>query len=274
MSEKPLSAHKWAFKLTHILNAVYGSSRFPIDVESVIKDFSKEIYPDDSITLVKGAKLPGFEGALYRAPTPNKGWGIIYNSDITSPGRINFTLAHEFGHYLIHRLAYPNGLECTTSDIVMGGRRYNEIEDEANMFAADFLMPLDDFRAQLPDTQRPTLRDLSRVADRYKVSLTAAILRWLGYTHKRACLVLSRDGYILWSRSSNRAFKSGIYHKTTDRPPIPVPPTSLAYVQERILNQAESIQHDSGIWFNDECEESSLFSDRYDFAITLLLFAS
>src|SRR6266571_3775794 len=52
------------------------------------------------------------------APPRAKGWGIFYNSAISSEGRINFTLGHEFGHYLIHRLAYPDGIRCGEQDVV------------------------------------------------------------------------------------------------------------------------------------------------------------
>ena len=73
--------------------------------------------------LVQGAALPGFDGALLRAPPGERGWGIIYNSGVTSKGRINFTLAHEFGHYLSHRLAFPDGIQCSQQDVVGGIRR-------------------------------------------------------------------------------------------------------------------------------------------------------
>src|SRR3546814_9114430 len=55
-------------------------------------------------------------------PGAKRGWGIIYNDAITSKGRINFTLAHEFGHYLLHREAYPDGLECGAQDMVRWDR--------------------------------------------------------------------------------------------------------------------------------------------------------
>lgn len=59
--------------------------------------------------MIRGDTLPGFEGASVPAPPGESGWGIIYNSAISSPGRIYFTLGHEFGHYLLHRIAYPKG---------------------------------------------------------------------------------------------------------------------------------------------------------------------
>jgi hypothetical protein len=43
---------------------------------------------------------------------------------------------------------------------------------------------------------------ISHCADRYRVSLIAALLRWPEYTERRAVLVVSRDGFILWGRSS------------------------------------------------------------------------
>ena len=61
-------------------------------------------------------------------------------------------------------------------------------------------MPFDDFRRQVPADSNVDLDVISGCADRYRVSLIAAVLRWLQYTTRRAALVVSRDGYILWSR--------------------------------------------------------------------------
>jgi len=36
-------------------------------------------------------------------------------------------------------------------------------------------------------------------ADRYGVSVTAAILKWLSYTEEKAIVVMSIDGYMKWS---------------------------------------------------------------------------
>jgi hypothetical protein len=42
----------------------------------------------------------------------------------------------------------------------------------------------------------------SHCAERYGVSLTAAILKWLEFTPESALLVCSRDGFIDWAVSS------------------------------------------------------------------------
>src|SRR5689334_2637803 len=141
-----MSPERWAFDITKLLNQVLGPEHFPIDVVALALQYTAQRFPGDAITLAKGANLPGFDGALYRAPAGKSGWGIIYNDALTSPGRINFTLAHEFGHYLLHRIDYPQGIQCSAQDVAGWDSPYGQIEQQANRFAANLLMPLDDFR--------------------------------------------------------------------------------------------------------------------------------
>lgn len=264
------SPNRWANSITTMLNAVYGGApdRFPVNVPQLARQYSAQRYPDDPITLVKGASLPGFDGALYRAPSGKIGWGIIYNDAIRSAGRINFTLGHEFGHYLLHRLAHPDGLECGDQDMVRWDSEYAQIEQQANEFAVALLMPLDDFRSQIDPRAKPTLDDIGQCAKRYDVSLIAATLRWLQYTERRSVLIVSRDGYILWARSSGSALRTGAYFKTAGRPPIAIPSLSIA-ASPGILNSGFA-EHDGGVWFAEPCEEIALASDHYDFTISLL----
>lgn len=269
---KPLSPHRAANDLTRLLNAVLGAGpgRFPVDIPTVAKDYSRHLFPDDPISLVKGADLPGFDGALYKAPPGKKGWGIVYNDAISSPGRKNFTLGHEFGHYLLHREAYPDGIECSSQDIVRWDEEYNRIEQQANVFAAGLLMPLDDFRRQIDSRGKPTLDDIGGCADRYGVSLIAATLRWLEYTERRSILVISRDGYILWARSSDAALRTGAYFKTVGRPPIAIPDGSLPMRSDLLTASKGTLSHENDSWLAEPCEEIALLSDQYDFAISLL----
>jgi hypothetical protein len=212
----------------------------------------------------------GVDGALYRAPASKKGWGIFYNSAISSQGRINFTLGHEFGHYLIHRLAYPDGIRCGEQDVVRWDSEYGQIEHQANVFSAGLLMPLDDFRRQIAESDKVDLDMISHCADRYRVSLIAAVLRWLQYTALRAVLVVSRDGFILWSRASGAALKTGAFFRTSG-PPIAVPADSLAGRQDMLIDGRAGVEMPSGIWFPEPVREMTIFAEQYDFAVTLLL---
>ena len=269
--QEAITPEKWAIRISHILNEVLGKDRFPVEVAPIAADISKQLYPDDPITRVKGGKLRRFEGALVRAPQGKKGWGILYNTNIGSAGRINFTLGHEFGHYLLHRVAYPEGFNCSSEDMVRWDSQYRQVENEANVFASYLLMPLDDFRRQISPSVVPDLDALGSCADRYDVSLTAATLKWLSYTQRRAVLVVSRDGFMLWARSSDAAFRSGVFFKTANSPPRPIPAASIAARGRNGGKSVDSAQFEKGVWFEREpCTEVALFSDRFDLTISLL----
>jgi len=268
---RPRSPKRWATDISAVLNAVQGMTHFPISVTEVALELSRHWFPDDPLSLIQGESLPGFDGALLPAPSGKAGWGIFYNSCIKSTGRINFTLAHEFGHYLIHRLAFPDGLQCNQGDVIQWDPTYKAIENEANTFAAYFLMPLDDYRRQLSPTIPATYEALAHCAQRYDVSLSAATLRWLLYTERRAVLVVSRDGFILWARSSTPAFRSGIYIKTAGRT-IEVPKSSVAACPELHPGARLGISHPPGVWFPEPCQEIAIASENYNFTFSLIQF--
>jgi hypothetical protein len=236
----------------------------------VAREYTAQRFPGDAITMAQGANLPGFDGALFPAPAGKTGWGIVYNNALASPGRINFTLAHEFGHYLLHRLAYPDGIRCGEQDVVRWDSDYGQIEHQANRFAANLLMPLDDFRRQIDARAKVDIDVISSCAERYRVSLIAAILRWLTYTERRAVLVVSRDDFVLWSRSSDRALKTGAFFRTSGAP-AEVPAASLAATRDQLADGRTGVLHGPGVWFSEEVREMTIFSEQYDFTVTLLL---
>ena len=63
---------------------------------------------------------------------------IKINSKIKNEGRKRFTIAHELGHYILHK--NKNYINCTMEDFYdWTGRK--QIETEANYFASELLMP-------------------------------------------------------------------------------------------------------------------------------------
>lgn len=271
MTADTITPKQWAFKLTHILNAYSAADeRFPVDVRKLAKDYSHHRYPDDPITMIRGDSLAKFDGGLFKAPPDKKGWGIIFNDAMKSKGRINYTLAHEFGHYLLHRTDYPDGIRCGEQDLVRWDSPYGQIEHQANEFAANLLMPLDDYRQQIDANSKVDLDMIGHCADRYEVSLIAATLRWLEYTARRALVVVSRDGFILWARSSEAAYRTGLYFRTSNVPPIPISTNCLAAGIKSTENQRQPTSLPPGVWFRESCEEMVVFSELYDFTISVL----
>ena len=194
---------------------------------------------------------------------------LLYHED-QSPGRINFTIAHEFGHYILHRdMIGDDGLYCDENSILF--RNGLGIEKEADQFAAALLMPLHDFRAQLPPNNRANFELLGKFANRYGVSLTAAILRWLEYTETRAIMVVSNEGFAHWAWSSTPAYKSGRYIKTKNVA-YELPGKATAARREFTDEAKSGIEHASGVWFDEPVIEMCIRSTLYDQEITLLHF--
>lgn len=219
MTEKK-RPHKEANRLSRILDTLPPEERYPVDIPKVALELTPA-FNNDPITEVQGDNFNKFEGALLKDPA-NPRWGILYNTKIQHPGRIRFTLAHELGHYMLHRQnAGLDGFECGAGDMLRYDTGYTAREEEANAFAACLLMPAHDFRRQV-ENERFSFDLLGHCADRYGVSLTSAVLRWLEFTSKRAIAVFSEDGYMHWAKSSDKAFKSGKYFATR-RGPIEVP---------------------------------------------------
>ncbi len=229
-------------------------------------EVSRNFFPEDPITRVVKDDLDGFGGALVPSES-GKRWGILYDRN-ASPQRRRFTIGHEFGHYLLHRKKFPDGIRC--DDAAVDGRVNVEVEREANAFSAALLMPLDDFRKRIAATDVPNFDDLGACADRYDVSLTAVILRWLRYTDRRAIMILSTDGYANWAWSSDPAFKSGRYIKTRISPPYEIP-TGSGVARGAPADELRSgIDHPSGVWFGEPVREMSFHSTSQNCRFTLL----
>lgn len=143
---QPTTPQSWANRLTKILSlhqATHRLPRFPIDVAALAQEFSRQVFPDAPITIVQGLPLSkGVEGMLMPHPGGSGEWGIVYNDTIRHPGRRNFTLAHELGHYLLHRHMHPAGLQCTNRNMADWDESVTRIEGEANTFASYLSHPV------------------------------------------------------------------------------------------------------------------------------------
>jgi hypothetical protein len=271
----PTTPEGWAIHLTKLVklfHEVHGLDRFPINVAAIATDYSRQVFPEAPITMVKGLKMSkNFEGMLIPHPDGNGEWRIVYNNAITSKGRINFTLAHELGHYLLHRTLSPEGLQCSDRAMLDWKSERGKVEAQANTFASYLLMPLDDFRAQIRG-QDITMDLMRRLSDRYEVSITAAILKWLGITDKRAMIVIGKEGFIDWAWSSDPLIKSGVFYRARQQVTL-LPEQSLAARQDPSIDNTTGVVHTKGVWLGDEeVREMTIFSPRNEMSISLLLY--
>ncbi len=241
-----------ANRLSAMLRTVLQGDRFPVDVRQLALEYSRTCFPESPISEIQAQPLPGFEGMLAAHKTKTK-WLIVYN-DRLSAGRVRFTLAHEFGHYILHR-ERQSLFECSENDMHDWDSQERLMESEADTFASFLLMPLDDFRTQL-EGQSISIPLLAHCACRYGVSMMAAALKWLEIAPKRAVVVAARDGFVLWARSNKAALNSGAYLATRKRT-IEVPEASSL---SRIIavSDTQPVRQRAQLWFPREPDSMPL----------------
>lgn len=218
---------------------------------------------------MQAANIKGLDGALFPG-YGRKEWLLLYNEMVSSPGRVRFTQAHELGHYILHRQARES-FQCSDADMLNWSRDDKDIEGQADLFASYLLMPLDDYRKQV--TTVVDLELLGHCADRYGVSLTAAILKWLQYTDEKAVLVISKDGFINWAWSSESAAKAGAFFRTRNSV-IPVPDSSIAAKSE-ISHDRTGTLIPASVWFpyasaDTPVREMKIYAEQYGVVVSLL----
>jgi hypothetical protein len=110
-------------------------------------------------------------------------------------GRKRFAVAHEIGHFVLHRTKVPVTL-CTDEDF-QDWYNHSADESEANAFAAELLMPTDLFR-QLCTAKQPSLEEIKALAEQFQTSLSATAIRYVELGRNPCALIASKDGKISW----------------------------------------------------------------------------
>lgn len=261
-----------ARRISSMLDLVLGQERYPLKVEELALEYSRQCFAGSPVDRIHGEDLEGLEGMLVAHKTRSR-WMIVYNSAVSSEGRKRFTIAHEFGHYLLHRGARDR-FECSNADIETAQSEGRQMEAEADRFASALLMPLQDFARQV-HAQSVDFDLLEHCAQRYGVSLTAAALRWTQVADQRVIVVASRDDHLLWAKSNDAAYKSGAYFATRKNT-IEVPGSALAHSRNVSSDLTRSKTSSARDWFTGEpasmpLTEITRWSPQQDFALTLLL---
>lgn len=258
---------RWAAELTKLLDASRPDDRFRFDVAQLSRDVSRHYGAGDPIVSIEEADITDCEGVLY--PSEDRtSWGILTRRGVYKARR-RFTIAHELGHWLMHRRLMKSGHR--SSEAAIQGRSKLVVEREANEFASNFLMPFNDFRAQIPAHEKTSIAQLSNCAERYGVSFTASTLQWLRYTERSAVIVVTRDGYVLWCWGSASAYSAGCVISSRNGP-VEVP-AGTAVSLSQFDDQAKlGIAHKGDGWFEQPHVEMAVRSEHYEREFTLIQF--
>ena len=148
----------------------------PVKIESIVKAHG--------VTIVHVDESDENSGFLYREPKTGK--VVLGVNSNHAPVRQRFTLAHELGHLLLHSSQPVHvdgkgmGFQVHLRNELSGeGTKRSEVE--ANLFAAELLMPRDMLRLELAGVQTlMTLDDeglIAELAEKYEVSQMALSIR-------------------------------------------------------------------------------------------------
>jgi Zn-dependent peptidase ImmA (M78 family) len=150
----------------------------PVQVDEIAKELGIQVQYEHAKDELSGFLLRDF--SRHKA--------IIGVNEIHVKTRQRFTIAHELGHFLLHEQE-----ELHVDRLFQIKRRdgksttgENEEEKEANLFAAELLMPAQFIQEELAEIELLDLENdsvISSLADKYNVSRQAMTFRlsYLGY---------------------------------------------------------------------------------------------
>lgn len=215
-----------------------------------------------------------FEGMLARDPNDHEVWGIAYNGK-SRPERQRFTIAHELGHFILHR-SRQQSFNCDKQSVHTGIDTLRDIERDADDFASNLLMPGDLLRAWI-SSQRIDFRVLGDIAKRFQVSLEALCIRYIKFTTERAILVYWDNGFVKYEWRSGSARRTRARIRRNGDPAEP--PMGTLAADASITQEWDGTEMSAAIWCPEEAQHMKLREFKHTFGardrvLTLLLLES
>jgi len=220
---------------------------------------------------VKEELLNSIEGALV-VPDGKVEGEIILNAS-QYPERKRFTLAHEIGHF-VHPLHHPDNdgrFNCSNDDIFKAFGRENipDIEDEANDFASELLIPKYDISTLTLQGCELNFGQIIDFCEALKVSKAFAIRRIQPFCKTPIAFIFSKNGVIRYAQSDNFPFM-----KVWSKDILPKNTISLSDLPDNTISK--KVEVDSSIWLAKASRVvlyEQLFVQENGYRITMLTIA-
>lgn len=126
------------------------------------------------LKVLRSTLSPRISGQISPSENAESGFEIKVNRyDVDE--RQRFTIAHEIGHYLLHRHLIGSGI---VDNVMYRSNLSNKLEAEANKLAADLIMPRSLLRKRISHMQGLPSNELAEaMAEEFMVSLPAMEIR-------------------------------------------------------------------------------------------------
>lgn len=201
--------------------------------------------------------------------------GIITVAQGIDPTRRRFSIAHELGHFEMHK--NESALAgCLSDDIERpprwSGDPASRREAEANEFASHLLLS-DEFVTPLVRGKPATLDVIQTIASEFGVSLRAAAIAFIRLCRESCAVVYSQDGHVRWCVRSKDLEEERLWI-----PPGPLDRFTLAadFFRGREIQQRPG-RVDAISWFergsfreDATIKEHSMALPRYNGVLSLL----
>lgn len=237
----------------------------------------EEIAEAVGIKDIQYAAYDGFEGALVADVYKTKGVILIDNSISGRSGycRRRYGLGHELGHFMLPLHGYE--MACSPCDI-HNSSTHDKIEQEANVFSSNLLMPEALFCKDHDFEKKPSLQNMRNLALRYEVSFEACANRYVEKHADPVMMVFHKDKKFRYFRKSKH-FPFYFFQKPKKNAPAP----ALSLTQKsNFHDKEESIFNDcvdSSIWFSESKDYElppevieEVYVQKQGFSMTLLTF--
>lgn len=170
---------------------------------------------------------------------------VTVNSKIRYPKKKNFVLAHELGHFELHRKILKT-IHIDNSDSLSSWFSGGDHEIEANAFASELLMPEESFQSIYNDSIF-SIKLINEISEHYQASITSVLLQYLNYGKFPICMIYSKDAKVIWSNASDDFILKYIPKG------ISVPTNSVAgefYYEQILYDQPEEIE--AATWYSND----------------------
>jgi Zn-dependent peptidase ImmA (M78 family) len=215
--------------------------------------------------LIEEENSKGYQGRI----SFGEGYGLIkVNNQIKEEGQRRFVIAHELGHFF-NEMRKNTG--CTSKDL-MKFNHSNDNEYRANIFASELLMH-EPWITEYTSGKKPSIELLKDISNDFKVSVSAAGIRYTETGKYPTCIIMSKDGKVIWS-SINKLFP---FQFIKPNQPLNSYSSAYDYFQGKEISQEpEEILADA--WFLNDYDykpeyyliEQNLVMKNYGCVLTML----
>jgi hypothetical protein len=229
--------------LAEAISTEYFPSVSKIEPEFILKQ--------KRITFSYGHYAEAFDGLLEHLEGRFHVYCNLDRVESANSPRARFTLAHEIGHFFIdeHRNALESGLAPSHASVCEYESK-NPVEQEADHFASNLLMPTSKFKARAARVQRG-LPGVLTLANEFGTSVTSTAIRYMQVEPIPGAVFKWNDKGLSWSWVSDTIMAARWGSRVNRLDDLPIDSATRQALRNEILPDKPFLENGStaATWF-------------------------